>query len=250
MGTTVSFDVRLDHRDETSTAAAQTAIADAVSWLHHVDALFSTYRADSQISRLGRGELRLADCDADVAGVLDLCSQASRDTRGYFSATYGGRLDPTGLVKGWSIQRASELLRERAFLRHAINGGGDVAACGEPEPGRPWQVGVAHPLHAGAVADVVAVRDGAVATSGIAERGLHVLDPFTGQPATALASVTVVGPDLTRADAYATAALAMGHAAHAWLDDLAGFEAFAIAADGTGWRTAGFDALSALRPAD
>jgi FAD:protein FMN transferase len=123
---------------------------------------------------------------------------------------------------------------------HCINGGGDVRAAGEPEPGRAWNVGIAHPLHPGQLASVVGIRDGAVATSGTAERGAHVLDPFTGKPASALASVTVVGADLIRADAYATAALAMGHAAREWLESLDGYEAFVIAADSSGWATPGY----------
>ncbi|MDQ1542251.1 MAG: FAD:protein transferase, partial [Actinomycetota bacterium] len=108
MGTVVSFDLRI--ADESQRPAMRAAIAPAVSWLHRVDEVFSTYRADSQISRLGRGELRLADCDPDVAEVLDLCAVIGRETNGFFSSTYAGQLDPTGLVKGWAIQRASELL--------------------------------------------------------------------------------------------------------------------------------------------
>lgn len=241
MGTVVSFDVRLDDLDDTE---ARDAIARSVAWLHRVDAMFSTFRDDSEISRLRRGDVTLAECHADVAAVLDLCAQVTAESNGYFSARYGGQLDPTGLVKGWSVQRASEILTAAGFAAHSVNGGGDVQAVGEPEPGRPWNVGVAHPLHRGHFAAVVPVRDGAVATSGTAERGAHVLNPFTGQPAVQLASVTVIGPDLTRADAYATAALAMGQHAREWLAGLAGYEGFAVAADGSGWSTAGFPALT------
>src|SRR5450755_747806 len=144
MGTVVSFDVRVD--DEASRSRMQAAVADAVAWLHRVDEVFSTYRPESQISRLGRGELRLADCDADVAEVLDLCAQVGRESAGYFSSTYGGRLDPTGVVKGWSVQRASELLSSAGSTHHLVNGGGDIQAVGGNAPGMPWQIGIAHPL--------------------------------------------------------------------------------------------------------
>jgi FAD:protein FMN transferase len=238
MGTVVSFDVRFT--DESQRAPMQAGIADAVTWLHRVDDVFSTYRHDSQVSRLGRGELRLVDCDGDVEEVLELCAQVGRETDGYFSSTYGGRLDPTGLVKGWAIQRASELLRSAGSAHHLVNGGGDIQAVGGSAPGVPWQIGIAHPLERGAIASVVHLTDGAVATSGIAERGAHVIDPFTGQPAIALASVTLVGSDLIRTDAYATAAIAMGDRAHRWLEACAGYEAFAVAADGFGWCTSGY----------
>jgi thiamine biosynthesis lipoprotein len=244
MGTAVSFDLRID--DETERPAMLAAIEAAARWLHRVDRVFSTYRADSQISRLGRGELRLADCDADVAEVLELCAVASRESGGYFSSTYGGRLDPTGLVKGWAIQRASELLEAAGAARHCVNGGGDMQVVGGFEPGVAWQVGIAHPLHRNAFASVVAIEKGAVATSGTAERGAHVIDPFTGRSAETLASVTVVGAELTWVDAHATAALAMGNSARGWLEGLPGYEAFAVAADGTGWWTSGYPTVGTV----
>jgi thiamine biosynthesis lipoprotein len=244
MGTVVSFDVRF--AEESRRPSMRTAVADAVNWLHRVDDVFSTYRHDSQVSRLGRGELRLTECDDDVVEVLELCAQVGRESDGYFSSTYGGRLDPTGLVKGWAVQRVSERLSSAGSAHHLINGGGDIQAVGGSAPGVAWQIGIAHPLQRGAFASVVALTDGAVATSGTAERGTHVLDPFTGRPAAALASVTVVGRDLIRSDAYATAAIAMGDRAHQWLDSRAGYEAFAVAADGFGWWTAGYSRVGSV----
>jgi FAD:protein FMN transferase len=237
MGTVVSFDVRASGGHD---ARLSQAIAEAVAWFHRVDAVFSTYRSDSQIERLARGEIALVDCDADVALVLALCDEIGRETGGYFDASFRGRLDPTGIVKGWAVEYASQLLVNAGSTSHSVNGGGDVQTVGEPELGRPWRVGIAHPLHPGAFAAVAEVRGLAVATSGSAERGAHVIDPFTGGPATELLSVTVVGVDLTRVDAYATAAFAMGHRARGWLEELPGYEGFAIAPDGTGWATTGF----------
>jgi thiamine biosynthesis lipoprotein len=244
MGTVVSFDVRLD--DEAARPAMSAAIDDAVRLLHRVDEVFSTYRDDSQISRLGRGQISLADCEADVAEVLDLCAQVGTETRGYFSSMYAGRLDPSGLVKGWAVQRASDLLVAAGSRRHCVNGGGDIQLVGEVEPGAAWQIGIAHPLRRDAYASVVQLRDGAIATSGVAERGAHVLDPFTGKSAVDLASVTVVGTDLTRTDAYATAALAMGARARAWLEELPGYEAFAVLPGGRGWWTSGYPRVGSV----
>ncbi|WP_328809060.1 FAD:protein FMN transferase [Nonomuraea montanisoli] len=239
MGTVFSFDVRGTDDPE--------GVGRAVAWLHHVDAVFSTYRDDSPVSRLGRGELGLADCPAEVAEVLDLCARVERDTGGYFTARPpGAGLDPSGLVKGWAIERASGLLTAAGAPRHTVNGGGDVRLGAEAEPGRPWRVGVAAPPTAagrparGALATVVAGSDLAVATSGTAERGHHIVDPHTGRPATALASVTLVGPRLTTVDAYATAAFAMGEAARDWVEDMDDLEALAVTAAGETWRTSGF----------
>ncbi len=230
MGTVFSVDVR-DPGDW------REAVGSVVAWLHHVDEVFSTYRPDSVVNRLQRAQLRLDECAAEVREVLELCAAVQDATDGYFSAVYAGRLDPTGLVKGWAIERASAMLRAAGSANHAVNGGGDMQLAGEAASGRPWRIGISHPLVPGALATVVTGRDLAVATSGTAERGAHIIDPFTGRPATALASVTVVGAGLTRVDAYATAAFAMGERARGWVERLDGFEAYAVVADGSTWAT-------------
>lgn len=226
MGTAFTIDIR-DSGDW------DLAVREVVSWLHHVDATFSTYLADSDVSRLGRDELRLADADPDVALVLSLCADAQAATGGYFTALWQGRADPTGLVKGWAVERASRLLRERGAGNHAVNGGGDVQLAGEAAPGRPWRVGIADPHDKSRVLALVVGRDLAVATSGTAERGAHVTDPFSGRPATALASATVVGPSLACADAYATAAFVMGEPAVQWCDSVPGYETLLVRHDGS-----------------
>ncbi|HEY6749434.1 MAG TPA: FAD:protein FMN transferase [Mycobacteriales bacterium] len=221
MGTVFSIDVR-DPGDWTG------AIADVVGWLHHVDAVFSTYRPGSDVSRLRRRELRLADADPDVAVVLDLCAAVQWETGGHFSALAGGRIDPTGLVKGWAVEAASRRLRAHGSSRHAVNGGGDIQLAGEAGPGRPWTVGISDPHDRGRVLTTVSGRDFAVATSGTAERGAHLTDPFTGRPVTHLAAATVTGPSLTRADAYATAAFVLGRPALAWIDTVPGHAALLV----------------------
>jgi len=222
MGTVFSIDIR-DVGDWTD------AVCDVVGWLHQVDDIFSTYREDSDISRLRRGEAVLPELHPAVAEVLDLCVQMQRETDGYFTALWSGSLDPTGLVKGWAIERASEILRQAGSAHHAVNGGGDIQLAGEAAPGEPWRVGVSHPADRTQVMRVVTGRDFAVATSGRGERGDHIVNPYTRSPATELAAVTVIGRSLTRADAYATAALAMGPAAAPWLDNREGYGGFVVA---------------------
>jgi thiamine biosynthesis lipoprotein len=237
MGTVFSVDIR-------DPGAWGDAISDVVAWLHRVDALFSTYRADSDISRLRRGELAAADADPLVAEVLGHCAVAQEETGGYFTAQWRGPRDaapdPTGLVKGWAIERASGLLREHGSRNHAVNGGGDIQIAGESAPGQPWRVGVTDPFDRNRVLAVVTGRDIAVATSGVAERGSHIVNPRAGIPADELASVTIVGRSLTWADAYATAAFAMGAQALAWAEALPGHEALAVSMDGSARATSGF----------
>jgi thiamine biosynthesis lipoprotein len=237
MGMAVSIDIRADPPD---LGALDEAVAEVGQWLGWVDGTFSTYQDDSDVSRLARGELDVAAAAPEVAEVLALGERFREATGGYFDVRAGGRLDPSGVVKGWAVERASELLLAAGFADHAVNAGGDIRVRGRPGPGRKWRVGIAHPHVQGGLAGVAEVADGAVATSGTAERGAHVIDPHTGQAALELASVTVVGPELVAADVYATAALAMGRAAPGWLEGLAGHEAFVVGADATTWHTAGF----------
>jgi thiamine biosynthesis lipoprotein len=210
MGMPISIDVR-------DTAVPAGALNAAFSVLRRADALFSTYRTDSEISRLDSGELRLEDCSADVQDVLAHCDRLREQTGGYFDARATGSLDPSGLVKGWAVERAHEALR-RAGIRHGcINAAGDVRVWGGRPGGEPWRVGIRDPLEPGAISAILAVHDGAVATSGAYERGDHIVNPHTGGPARGALSVTVTGPELATADAYATALFAMGSDCAAWL---------------------------------
>ncbi len=220
MGTVFSFAVR-DPGPETGPAVRRI-----VERLHRIDALFSTYRPESEISRLDRGELALAEADPEVRRVLERCAELTAETGGYFTARPGGRLDPSGYVKGWAVEEASRALRASGSAHHCVSGGGDVQTAGGP-----WRIGIADPHREGAVARVVTGHDLAVATSGTAERGPHIIDPHTGLPSASFASLTLVGRGLTRLDALATAAFAMGAPALRWLA-AKGVRALAIHPDG------------------
>ncbi|MFF3749128.1 FAD:protein FMN transferase [Streptomyces sp. NPDC002018] len=235
MGTVFSFDIR-----DPRTPAIEAALTEAVAWLHHVDEVYSTYRRDSVVCRLSRGDLGLDQCSPEVHEVLALCKSAVRTSGGWFSHLATGVLDPSGLVKGWSVERASRILYEAGAHHTCVNGGGDVRLRGEAAPGVPWRLGVPHPLRAGELCTVVTGRDLAVATSGTAERGTRIIDPHRGTAADCYASVTVVGERLAMTGAYATAAFAMGAAAREWLESLDGYEGFALTPDGRSWRTDGF----------
>jgi FAD:protein FMN transferase len=240
MGTVFSFDIR-DPGEWTA------ALGEAVAWLHEVDATFSTYREDSVVSRLARGELSLPECSAQVQEVFALCDQVSLESKGYFSVQAEGQLDPSGMVKGWAIERASDLLAAHGSRNHAVNGGGDIQMEGESAPGQPWRIGITDPRASQRVLTVVAGRDLAVATSGIAERGAHIVNPHTGISPVELAGVTIVGRQLTFVDAYATAAFAMGSDALAWLETLAGHEGLLVLGDGSTRSTSGWKSVARAR---
>src|SRR4051794_16194179 len=220
MGTVVSLDVRGD-------APAPGVVEDCFAWLHRVDATFSTYRPDSEVCRFARGEL--VEPSADLRWVLDRCEALRRATGGYFNAYATGRLDPSALVKGWAVQRAADALDAAGVHDFCLGAGGDLAV-----RGRIWRIGIQHPDDRAAIAAVVELQGAsAVATSGGYERGAHIVDPLSGAAPPGVLSVTVVGPDLGTADAYATAAFAMGVAGPRWTATLPGYEAMTVLADGT-----------------
>jgi len=237
MGTVVSIDVR--------DPAVPPETLDAVfAQLHDIDARFSTFKPDSEISRLTRGELAEADCSADVRHVLSACDHLRVATGGAFDARYrgaDGTLDPSGFVKGWAIEEAAWLIDSAGGRNYWINAGGDIVARGLAELGRPWRVGIRHPDQADKVAAVLAVSDRAVATSGAYERGDHIADPRAGGTPTGLRSVTVVGPGLAFTDAYATAVFVMGLDGLRWLDAYPEYAAYAITTDDRSVWTAGME---------
>lgn len=242
MGTVVSIDLA----DDLSEATLRTLMEDVCGWLHEVDGRFSTYRPDSEVSRFRREEIPLQECSPDMRTVLEACADLWRFTDGYFDAYAGGPLDPSGYVKGWSVEVASARLAAAGSVNHCINAGGDIRARGRTGEGKPWKVGVRHPWEADKLSWVLTLSDGAVATSGTYERGHHVFNPRTGGPARGLRSVTVAGPDLALADAYATAALAMGQSGINWLAKLVpeGYESAAVTDDGRAFTSAGLPVLA------
>ncbi len=210
------------------------ALEDAFAWLRAVDERFSTYRPESEISRIARGELPERQASLEVRQVLALCDELAAESDGVFDARHhraDGTLDPSGVVKGWSVDESALLLDAAGARNFAINAGGDILVRGEPAVGRGWRIGIRHPFIADRVARVIEVRRGAVATSAAYERGEHIRVPGTDEAPRELLSVTVVGPSLTYADAYATICFAMGLAGLDWVARHPGYGVYAITAD-------------------
>jgi thiamine biosynthesis lipoprotein len=219
---------------------AGSAVEAAFDWFRRVDETFSTYKEESEISRIERGALEIGDAHEDVHTVLVRCDELRRATSGYFDVRAGGGLDPSGYVKGWAVERAVAGLEQVGARNFAIYAGGDIAIRGRPLPDDRWLVGIRHPRISDQVAAVVTGRNMAIATSGAYARGDHVIDPHTGRGATGLLSITITGPDLATADAYATAAFAMGRPGIDWAAGLDGYEAMAILPNNTTLTTSGF----------
>ena len=236
MGLPVSVHVRPGEER----AEAETAVRALYAELRTVDRVLSMWKPGSDISRLARGEVSVDGCDPMVAEVLGLCEQAREATAGAFDHERVGadgvrRLDPTGLVKGWAVERAARHL-DGVVGDYYVNGGGDLVI--RSASGAPWRIGIEEPsvlspvMSRRGVLSVVEVVDGAVATSGTSARGDHVDDPRTGRPAYGLVQASLVGPSLTWADVHATAAVALGRDAVRWLRGLDGYAWLVVDVDG------------------
>jgi len=248
MGTTVSVHAivapRTRNDDEALRAWFERCARGCFDELHEMDRVFSPYRADSEISRLHEGTLTDAAADPLVSEVRLACARAEAATEGRFSANWRGWFDPTGYVKGWAVERAHEhwlhpLLEAPGVLAVGVNAGGDMQLSTAEDADWDWRVGVADPVGRGGLIATVTIRNGAVATSGLAERGAHILDPRTGRATTEALSATVIADGLTEADVWATSALVAGGEEFGWVERIPHTSGLLVTGDGRVRRWAG-----------
>lgn len=222
----ISISIRAE---DPSSTRVERAVSAAYAVLRAVDERFSTWKPGSEVSRYARGEV--AAPSAELAEVLALCAEAQARTGGSFDPHLPTGFDPSGLVKGWAAERAADELRALDGADWLLNAGGDVVLAAPS--GQPWNVGIEDPADRRRVLRVLPRTGGALATSGAAARGAHIVDPRTGSAAAPLLrSATVCGPSLLWADVYATAAYVLGRDALGWIARLTGYSALLVDADG------------------
>lgn len=254
MGMPISIDLRQVAGEHAE--GVEAVLDECFDLLRRVDETFSLWQPDTPMARLSAGAAQLRDVPVVVVEVLRSCVLAAQETGGSFSARRpDGRIDPTGLVKGWAVAQVGDLLLANGFRHWCICAAGDVLAHGQADPTEPWVIGVAAPDAPGELLDAVQLdTGGAVATSGSAERGAHIWDPLRGMPARGLRSATVVcatgrPSDIVRADVLATAAVARGQGAVAWLETITDIDALVVTADGSQECTSGWPLMSIARGA-
>lgn len=247
IGMPISLALRGRH---TADREALFAWADVVARLREVDLIFSTYRQHSYISRLSRGDITVADCPAEVAEVLALGETARQESSGAFDIWRPGvdgalELDPSGVVKGWAVERAAAPLRALPGTDFCLSAGGDMLCRTAGAASAPWRIGIEDPADPSRIVAVVPIGSGAVATSGTSRRGQHLVDARNHRPPSGVASVTVMARSLTWADIDATAAYAQGRDAADWLATRPGRTGLVIWVDGTSTTVRGPDAAIA-----
>ncbi|HSR82912.1 MAG TPA: FAD:protein FMN transferase [Streptosporangiaceae bacterium] len=242
MGTVVTIDVFPGAESGTLDFAPARAV------LERADEVFSTWRPDSPVSRLRRGEITAADAPPEVAAVMSACATARELTDGWFDPwAMPGGFDPTGYVKGWAAQRALGELADLAISGALVNAAGDIASLGSQPSGAPFRIGIVDPDEPRRLAEIVELT-ACIATSGTYERGGHLLNPRSGAPAARVASASVTGPDLGLADALATAVAVTGVAGLDFIEPLAGYEALVIGPAGRRQWTSHFPIASTTGP--
>lgn len=225
--------------DHSATSATLDAVFD---YFHYVDEKFSTYKASSEISMINEGRILLKYASDDMRKVFDLSEQTRIETRGYFNIQHNGLYDPSGLVKGWAIFNAAEILRQKGFENYFVDAGGDVQLAGKNEEGHDWHLGIRNPFNIHQIVKVLTLTNVGIATSGTYIRGDHIYNPHNDYETVAeIISLTVIGPNVYEADRFATAAFAMGRAGIQFIQQLDGFEAYMIDTMGQAVLTPGFD---------
>ena len=203
----------------------------AIQFLHLVDQIFSTYLANSQVSKLRNNEIALGDTHPYLQKVWHSCFEIKELTDGAFDPwALPGGFDPSGYVKGWAADQIADQLMKLGAKHIQVNAGGDISVRGGKDANTAWKLGVAHPNQSNQISKIYEITNGAIATSGTAERGDHIIDPQSKTIAVGARSATVTGPDAGIADALATALIVSGRDGASWFskDELAQYSCWVV----------------------
>src|SRR4051812_31080852 len=131
MGMPITVEV-VDH------ASTHRDIESIFEYFTYIDNTFSTYKADSEISLFNHGVIRPNEFSADMQEIFRLAEETKEETDGFFDIFNNGVFDPSGIVKGWAIQKAADILQKKGFANFYIDAGGDVQVSGLNSEGKPW----------------------------------------------------------------------------------------------------------------
>lgn len=213
------------------------------SYFNYIDEKFSIYKPTSEMSLINNGALNENDWSDDIKTVFRLCEETKKETDGYFNiVTRDGSRDPSGLVKGWAIYNAAELLKKEGFSDFYIDAGSDIESRGKNGDGKLWRIGIKNPFNQKEIIKVIQVSNLGVATSGTYIRGYHIYNPKNDyEAASDMLSLTVIGPNIYEADRFATPVFAMGERGALFFENMKGFEAYGVDKNGIATMTSGFE---------
>ncbi len=212
------------------------------SYFKYIDQKFSTYKNNSEITLINKGQIKKSRFSKDMKKVFKLSEKTNQETSGFFNIKQNSKYDPSGIVKGWAVWNASRILKRKGFKNFYINAGGDIQSFGRNKFEKPWIVGIRNPFKTKEIVKAVRPKNKGIVTSGTYERGHHIYNPKSGQKASGdIVSLTVIGPNIYEADRFATAAFAMGEKGINFIENLKGFEGYTIDSNGIATYTSGFE---------
>jgi len=218
-------------------------LAGVFKYFRSIDQSFSTYKALSEISLINSGKITLSEISPDMKKVFELAAKTKKETGGYFDIQRNGQLDPSGIVKGWAILNAANLLRKKGYKDFYIEAGGDIQSSGKNASGEAWKVGIRNPFNTNEIIKVINLTNQGIATSGTYEKGGHIYNPKSEEKSASgnIVSLTVIAKDVLEADRFATAAFAMGEKGINFIENLPGIEAYMVDKSGIATLTTGFE---------
>ncbi len=222
-------------------ASTKSDLNSIFEYFDYIDQKFSTYKKTSEITQINNGKIKIDTYSDDMKTVFNLSEKTKQETHGYFDIYRGGKVDPSGVVKGWAIGNAAAMLQKKGFKNYYVDAGGDVQVSGRNAKGNIWTVGIRNPFNQDEIVKVIKLNNAAIATSGTYIRGQHVYNPKDSKPLVDIVSLTVVGPNIYDADRFTTAAFAMGKNGINFIENLASFEGYQIDKNGLATYTSGFE---------
>lgn len=216
-------------------------LSSTFNYFHEIDERYSTYKDSSEISQINHG-LPKTQWSTEMQEIMRLCEETKQETDSYFDVEHSGKLDPSGLVKGWSIWQAAQKLLKAGAADFYIEAGGDIQSNGVNSEGKPWLVGIRNPFNTDETIKTVRLNGKGIATSGTYIRGQHIYNPHAPEkPPRGVQSITLIAANVYEADRFATAAFAMGKAGIMFIEKQPGLEGYMIDDAGIATYTSGFN---------
>jgi len=226
---------------EVVTGATDEIIEGVFKYFQKIDEQFSTYKPTSEISKINNG-LPKSKWTKQMELIFSLCEETKALSNGYFDINHKGKIDPSGLVKGWAIYNAAQLLEGEGVKDFYIEAGGDIQVNGKNADNKAWEVGIRNPFNIDEIIKVVHLKTEGMATSGSYIRGQHIYNPHQpDQEIVDVASLSIIAANVYEADRFATAAFAMGKQGIIFIEQMPGLEGYMVDEDGIATYSSGFE---------
>ena len=223
----------------------ESIFSEIFKYLRYIDDKFSTYKNNSEIEKINRGEISYKEYSNDMKTILKLSEKTKKETNGYFDIDHNGKLDPSGIVKGFAIYKASQILKKKGYKNFYIEIAGDIEISGLNDQNKKWRVGIENPFNRKEIVKVLELTNKGIATSGKYIRGEHIWNNTKDIVENNVISITVIADNVYNADRFATAAFAMGDKGILFVEKLKNAEGYMVMNNKKAIFTSGFEKYQA-----